>query len=75
MPDQGRAGFLEPMTYEIGPDWVLTHGERSSELDAEHPYACLCGAPEYWACEGWINDDGISGATITMTDKGLRRVE
>lgn len=47
---------LAPMTYEMWPGWVLTHGERD-EPDPTYPDACLCGEPDYLQCEGWLNDN------------------
>lgn len=56
---------LPPLTFEISPTWVLHHGERGTEMDADHPEACLCGRfAFYMACPEYLADDGISGVTL-----------
>lgn len=60
-----RAVPLPPMTYEITPAWVLDHGERSTELDREHPEACLCGRYDFYLdCPEYLADAGIGGVTL-----------
>jgi hypothetical protein len=41
---------LAPMVDDIGIA-VIEHGERGTELDPEHPEACLCGVENYVMCD------------------------
>jgi hypothetical protein len=46
---------------------VLRHGERGNELDPFHPEACLCGAPFYLHCVGYLSDeDGFLTAEFSL---------
>lgn len=57
-------------------DWIgntpIEHGERGHELDAENPYACLCGEyDDYLMCPG----EGIGTLTVRVDDAGGIGVE
>lgn len=58
--------FLPPMVDDIGVA-VIEHGERGSDLDPEHPEACLCGKVEpYYFCDG----PGLESLTLRAADFG-----
>jgi hypothetical protein len=58
---------LRPIVYMIGSA-ALEHGERGTELDADHPNACLCGFEDYMLCPRF--DEGIGSWTIHPAAQG-----
>ena len=58
----GLPNVLPPIVEE----WcgiLLRHGERT-EHHPDHPWACMCGAPEYLHCEDYLAGDGFIGAAV-----------